>query len=90
MGTSGNHSCSLRKVKSPYQLQETSQDSSPVGARAKSSSEVEARTSGFCSRADMDLGVPLGHPQGSQSSSRVEICKSSFLSSCNSSVRPHV
>ena len=32
----------------------------------KSSSGVEVGTSGFLSRADMDLGVPLGHPQGSQ------------------------
>ena len=32
-----------------------------------SSSEVEAGNSGFLSRADMDLGVPLGSPQGSQS-----------------------
>ena len=32
----------------------------------RSSSGVEAGTSGFLSRADMDLGVPLWYPQGSQ------------------------
>ena len=36
---------------------------------------------GFLSRADMDLGFPLGHPQGSKASSRVEPCKSALLSS---------
>ena len=30
------------------------------------SSGVEVETSGFLSRADMDLGVPLRHPEGSQ------------------------
>ena len=37
--------------------------------------------------ADMDLGVPMEFSQGSKASSRVETCKSAFLSSCNSSVR---
>ena len=32
----------------------------------RSSSFVEAGNSRFLSRADMDLGVPLGRPQGSQ------------------------
>ena len=32
----------------------------------RSSSGAEAGTSGLLSRANMDLGVPLGHPQGSQ------------------------
>ena len=32
----------------------------------RSSSGAEARTSGFLSSADMDLGVSLGFPQGSQ------------------------
>ena len=39
------------------------------------------------SRADMDLGVPLGRPQVRQASSRVEPCKSALLSSHKSSVR---
>ena len=47
----------------------------------RSSSGVEAETSGFLSSADMDLRVPLGCPQGSQSSSHVEPCKSALLSS---------
>ena len=54
--------------------------------RQWSSSGVEARISRFLSRADMDLGVPLGFPQGSQALSRVETCKSAFLLNCNSSV----
>ena len=51
------------------------------------SSGVEARTSGFLSRADIDLGVSLGCPQSSQASSHVEPCKSALLSSRKSSVR---
>ena len=52
-----------------------------------SSSGAEARTSGFLSSADMDLGVSVKFPQQSQASSRVETCKSAFLLRCNSSVR---
>ena len=52
----------------------------------KSSFVIEAGISGFLSSADMDLGVPLEFPQGSQSSSRVEICTSTLLSSWKSSV----
>ena len=52
--------------------------------RLRSSPGVEARSSGFLSIAEM---VPLEFPQGIQASSRVEICKSAFHSSCNSSVR---
>ena len=40
----------------------------------------------FLSSADMDLGVLLESPQGSQSSSRVEACTWAFLSNCSSSV----
>ena len=36
------------------------------------SSGVDAGTSGFLSSSDMDLGVPLEFPQGSQASSRVQ------------------
>ena len=36
---------------------------------------------------DMDLGVPLGLPQGSQASSRVELCKSALPLSRKSRVR---
>ena len=50
------------------------------------SSAVEAGTSVFITRADMDLGVPMEFQQGSQSSSHVETHKSTFLSSCQSSV----
>ena len=42
----------------------------------RSSSGVEARTSGFLSSAYMDLGVPMEFQQGRQASSCVETCKS--------------
>ena len=53
----------------------------------RSSFGIEARTSGFLSSIAMDLGVPLEFPQGRQSLSRVETCKSILHSSCKSSVR---
>ena len=51
----------------------------------RSSSGVEARTSGFISHANMNLRVPLGCPQGSQALSCKETCTSTFLSSWKSS-----
>ena len=45
----------------------------------RSSSGFGAGTSGFLSRANMGLGVPLGHPQGSQEWSRVKTCMSTLL-----------
>ena len=53
----------------------------------RSSSVRDSRTSGFLCCAGMDLGFPPEFPQGSQSSSRVETCKSTLLSSWKSSVR---
>ena len=47
---------------------------------------VGAGTLRFLSRADMDLGVLLESPQGSQSPSRVGACTCAFLPSCSSSV----
>ena len=47
---------------------------------------VSAGTGRFLSSADMDLGVLLESPQGSQSSSRVGECTCAFLPSCSSSV----
>ena len=46
---------------------------------------VGAGSLGFPSSADMDLGVLLESPQGSQSSSRVGACTCAFLPSCSSS-----
>ena len=40
----------------------------------------------FLSSADMDLGVLLESPQGSQSESQVGACTCAFLPSCSSSV----
>ena len=48
---------------------------------------VLAGTSGFLFSADKVLGVPLEFLQGSQALSRVETCKSAFLSSWKSNVR---
>ena len=53
----------------------------------RSSFGAEATTSGFLSSANMDFGVPMEFWQGSQASSHVEICKSTFLPSSNSRVR---
>ena len=53
----------------------------------KSSSGAEVGTAGFLSNADMDLGVPMGHQQGSQSSLSVVTNKSAFLSGGNSTGR---
>ena len=47
---------------------------------------VSAGILGFLSSADMDLGVLLESPQGSQSSSRVGVLTCAFLPSCSSSV----
>ena len=47
---------------------------------------ASAGTCGFLSSADMDLGVLLDTPQGSQYSSRVGECTWAFLPSCSSSV----
>ena len=47
---------------------------------------VGAGTLGFPSSADMDLGILLESPQGSQSSSRVGACTFPFLPSCSISV----
>ena len=47
---------------------------------------VGAGSLGFPSSADMDLGVLLESPQGSQSSSQVGECTCTFLPSCSSSV----
>ena len=47
---------------------------------------VGAGTWAFLSSAEMDLGVVLESPQGSQSSSRERACTCDFLPSCSSSV----
>ena len=47
---------------------------------------VGAGTRGFLSSADMELGLLLGSPRGSQSSSRVGACTCDFLPSCSTSV----
>ena len=58
----------------------------PVMLGPKTLCGVSAGTSGFLSSADMDLGVLLESPQGSQSSSRVGACTCAFLPNCSSNV----
>ena len=64
----------------------SSRDSSPVDVWPKILCGVVAGTGAFLSSADMDLGVLLESPQGSQSSSRLGACTCAFLPSCSSSV----
>ena len=63
-----------------------SRDSSPFDAGALVLVLSRAGTWGLFSCADMDLGVILESPQGSQSSSRVGACTWTFLPSCSCSV----
>ena len=72
-----NPSCCLRKVKSPFEL--------PLWIPLQSvqehsaSSRVEARTSGFLSNYDVDLGVSVEFELGRQASSCVEAWNSACL-----------
>ena len=61
-------SCCLREVRSLFELRGAGRDSSRVGAGARASCRVEAGNSGFLSSSDMDLGVPMEIPLGSQTS----------------------
>ena len=58
----------------------------PSMPRPKTLCGVGAGTGGFLSSADMDLGVLLESPQGSESLSRVGACTCAFLPRCSSSV----
>ena len=90
MSTSGTHSWGSRRFslhtsrKGPFRI--------PLQSlpEPRSSSGVEAGTSGFLSRANMHLGVSLGPPLGSQDSSRVEPYKFILFSSLKRSVPPPV
>ena len=79
MGTSGTRLCCFRKVQSPCELQGVSLDSSPVGTGSRSSPGVEAKTLGFLSCTDRDIGVPMEFQQGTQASSCVETMQVRFL-----------
>ena len=59
----------------------------PLMHGPRSSSGVEARTSGFLSSVDMDLGVPMEFQQGRLASSYVDTWKFALFSSCKSRVR---
>ena len=58
----------------------------PSMAGPKTLCGVSAGTLRFLSRADMDLGVLLESPQGSQYSSPLGACRGHFLPSCSGSV----
>ena len=60
--------------------------SSPLMPGPKDLCGVVPESEDSLSWADMDLGVLMESPQGSQSSSRVWACKCAFLLSCSSSV----
>ena len=66
METSETSSWGLREAHSTSKSRVAPQDTSAVSAGEGSISGVEAGTSGFLFRVDMDLRVLLGHPQGSQ------------------------
>ena len=89
-GTSGTRSGGISKGRSSYSTMRVTRG--PLGILLPSMPEhktlcgVGAGTRGFLSRADIDLGVLLESPQGSQSSSRVGACTCAFLPSCSSSV----
>ena len=90
MSTSGTHSWGSRR----FSLQASREGPFRLPLQSllepRSSSGVEAGTSGFLCRADMHLRVSLGPPLGSQDSSCVEPCKFIPLSSLKRSVRPPV
>ena len=86
-GTTGTDSAGLRKGQSPCELLGGLLgflSHRCRGLRPCVDSVPEAE--GFLSSADMDLGVLLESPQGSQSSSRVGACTCAFLPSCSSTV----
>ena len=85
-GTSGTRSGGLRKGQSTCKLLRCllgfrSRRCRGLRLGVESVPEPEVPDS-----ADMDLGVLLKSPQGSQSSSRVGACTCAFLPSCSSSV----
>ena len=86
-GTLETRSYCLRKVHSPCELRGASRDLFPVASRAEVLMCSGDRTSRFLFSADMDFGDPLEFPQRSQSLSRVEKCKSAYLSSWRDGVR---
>ena len=87
MGTSGTRLRGLRELQSPRDSGGATRIPLPSLPGLRSSAGVEAGSSGFLSRANMDLGVPPGHPKGNLASSRVEPCKSTLLSSQESRLR---
>ena len=85
-GTSGTRSGGLRKGQSPCELLGGHSGFLSRQCRGLRPCVESVPESEHSSNADMDLGVLLESPQGSQSSSRLGACTCAFLSSCSSSV----
>ena len=86
-GTSSTRSGGLRKGQTPCELLGCLLGFLSHRCRGlRPCVESVPEAEGFLSSADMDLGVLLESPQGSQSSSRVGACTCAFLLSCSSSV----
>ena len=86
MGTSVTRCGGLRKRQPRGSSLGASRDSSPVDAGAKDLVCSRCRNLRIPLQCDMDLGVLLESPQGSQSSSQVGACTCAFLPSRSSSV----
>ena len=86
-GTSSTRSGGLRKGQTPCELLGCLLGFLSHRCRGlRPCVESVPEAEGFLSSADMDLGVLLESPQGSQSSSRVGPCTCAFLPSYSSSV----
>ena len=86
-GTSGTRSWGFRQSQSPVSCKGPLGNILQLVPGPRATCGAKAGTCVFLSCADMDLGLILESPQGSQSSSRVGICMSAFLPSCSSGVR---
>ena len=85
-GTSGTRSGGLKKGQFPCELLGGLSGFLSRRCWGLRSCVEQCPNLGFLSSADMDLGVLLQSPQGSQSSSRVVACTCAFLPSCSRSV----
>ena len=85
-GTSGTRSGGLRKGQSPFEVLGGLSAFLSHRYRGLRPCVECCRNLRILSSADMDLGVLLESPQGSQSSFRVGACTCAFLPSCSCSV----
>ena len=85
-GTSGTRSCGLRKSQSPCELLGGLSGFLSRRSRGLRPFVESMPEPAIPLQCEMDLGVLLESPQGSQSSFRVGACTCAFLPSCSSSV----